>query len=354
MSEDAAAPSNGADVAVQPDAGPVQPSQPSAPAEPKPSATTREALDKAFATIEQRDAAPDQKPKIENRDPATGQFTPKDKAEAKPAEVKPAEVKPEAPKEPPKPIPAPADFNFSKAAQEAWAQTPDVVRAEVERRVGELTQGIQKYKASADAFEPVRRYDEMARQSGTTLDAALANYTSIDAIMQRDPVAGVVQVCHVMGLDPRAVAAAIVNAQQLPQPVRPQPAQPQQPDKVAGLEKTVAELRAEMIIRDFKVDHPYFDDLSDSISQMLETRFAKDLPDAYEKAIRLHPEIAAKIEADKAAKAAPPKPPEPDRTQDKAKLSVTGAPSAGSQPATRKPAGSAREAVDGAFARLGL
>jgi len=257
---------------------------------------------------------------------------------------------------------------FAKPAQEAWAQTPEPVRAEVERAIGELTQGIERYKAEASAFEPIRKYDEMARASGTTLDKALANYTGIEAGLRQDPIAGTMQIWRNIGIDPHAMVQALVAQ------VSGQPASTGVSPEIAALHGQIAEMQrrletevgsvkqtfeqqqlaakqrdAQAAVDKFASDHPYFDELSDPIAQMIETGFAKDLSDAYEKAIRLNPEISAKIEADKQ----PPKQPDPAQTR-KANLSITGTPSAGSNPTTRKPAGSTREALQGAFAQVGL
>ena len=83
------------------------------------------------------------------------------------------------------------------------------------------------------------------------------------------------------------------------------------------------------------------------MTQMVETKFAKDLSDAYDKAVRLNPEVFARIEADKAARQ-----PKQPASNAKAALSITGTPQGGSNPTT-KPAGSPREALQRAFAQLG-
>ena len=125
---------------------------------------------------------------------------------------------------------------------------------------------------------------------------------------------------------------------------------------MAPLEKTFTETQqqtkqraAETAVEAFAKDNPHFDEVADTIAEMLDTKFAKDLPDAYAKAIRLNPEVSAKIEAEKnQAK------PDPTQTRAKAAKSITGAPSSGSTPETMKPAGSPRDAIERAFAQVGL
>jgi hypothetical protein len=316
-------------------------------------------------------------PAKDNRDPVTGQFTPKEKPADAPAKIeqKPDGAKLNGQKPAPevKPVDAPVPpmlSGLTKAAQADWAKTPETVRADVERRLGELTQGIEKYKADATAFEAVRGFDEMARKSGTTLDKALAAYTGIENKLSTDPVGGMFDICRNIGVDPRQMVHAMVQAIN----GGAAPAAQRQGDspevaalkaelaaikgEVSTIGKTFAETQADARKREaqnaitkFAETHPYFDELGDTIAHMIETKFAKDLPDAYEKAVRLTPEVAAKIEADKAAQAAP-KTPDPAQTR-KAALSVTGSPTVGSHPSERKPAGSAREALQNAFAQVG-
>lgn len=369
------APSDGAaSETVQPNA-PIT-STPSTPVveSAKPAVSSREALERAFQSVTE----PPKTAAERARDEA-GRFAKAEdaKPDAKPAEAaKPAaapvvakpegqiEVKPAA-----KPaIAAPA--GFTKAAAEAWAQTPEPVRADVERRITELTQGIEGYKATV---EPIRKYVDMAKQHGTTLDAALENYTGMEDLLSRDFVGGVRLLCQNLGFHPAQLVAALTGQQVNGQHGQPSPEVAQLRQYNQSLEQKIAKLeeqfggftstfestRAADMINRFASDpaHKYFDELRPSISEMLATGYAKDLSDAYEKAVRLNPEVFAKVEADKAAKAAPtlqPATPSPDQTRTKAALSVTGSPPVGSTPNSRKPAGSAREALQNAMAQTGL
>jgi hypothetical protein len=272
-----------------------------------------------------------------------------------------------------KPAATPAPAGFTKAAQDAWAATPEPVRADVERRIGELMQGMEKYKGEVAAFEPVRKFDEMARQGGTTLERALTAYTGIEDAWRADPARGFTEVAKNFGVDPLALlndigmrltgkgvqpqggqspdlAAAMHRIAQLEQMVN---------DKVGKVEQTFEQQKkaarerdAQATVDAFAKEHPHFAEVEESIAHMLETGFAKNLQDAYDKAIRLNPDIAARIEADKAAKAASESKPEAQTR--KASLSVTGAPSTGSNPTTRKPPGSIRESLNHAISQVGI
>lgn len=285
-----------------------------------------------------------------------GKFAPK-AAEA-PADGQEA---PEAPAAQPTAAAPPA--RFVAAAKEAWAQAPEVIRTEVARMEAELTQGLQKYKESADAFEPLRQFDAMARQGGTTLPEALTAYTNMENIFRADPVRGMVAVCQNLGIDPAQMAQALAGQQ---------PTGGAAPE-VASLKSEIAALRQELTgvkqgyqeielrpvktqVEEFAAKNPFFnyvwEDIAKQIDAQKATGRAPDLQEAYQSALTLHPHLAA-IAAQTAAPAAPT-PPTPDPAQTRrASLSITGSPSV-SNTSTRKPAGSTREALDLAFAATGL
>lgn len=331
----------------------------------KPAASPREALERALAKVDggqtaapaapaataaKSEPAPDADGRLRGPD---GKFAAKDGAIAAPGTP-----------EPPKPTRQPPQ-RFNKAAQEAWGQAPEVVQAEIDRAIQELTAGIDKHKPGSEAYEAIKRYDEMARQSGTTLDKALEAYTNIEQAWVRNPAHGFVAVCQNLGVAPGAmlqhIAQALNGSPQFQQGDTPEVAALKGQitaleQKLNGFGSTLSQRNAETVIDRFIAErdangapaHPYFEDLADSIAHMLETGFAKDLSDAYAKAVRLNPEVAAKI-----AKDNEPKPDLAAQTQKKAALQITGSPHPGSNPAS-KPAGSAREAVQNALAQVGL
>ena len=338
---------------------------------PAPASTAREALERAFSSVKDSagDAASPAKPGAQRDE--SGRFAAK--APAQPDAAAPAAPTADKPASLATPDAAAAatlvaPTRFAKAAQDAWAQTPDAVRVETERAIHELTQGLDKYKGAAEAFEPLRRFDEMAKSGGTTLPAAVEAYVNMENLLRTNPVEGLREVCKNIGVDPAAMAALLAGKQPdgtaAPAGDNSEVAAlkaelAQLKNELGGVGKTLQEQQMERIrsnVDTFAAANPRFDELSDTIAEMLRTGFAKDLPDAYGKAERLHPAAAAPVTAGQTAQAAPATTPATDpaaQTRAKAALTITGSPTAGSNPSTRKPAGSPREALAAAFAQVG-
>jgi hypothetical protein len=303
------------------------------------------ALDRAFAAIEGRDEPVEDGP---TRD-ASGRFARREGEEDQPAE---AEAPPPV-EAPPVEAPAPEAAQdwpkgISAAAQQEWTKVPPTVRSEVQRRFSEMEQGIEQYR---QRFEPLRRFEEMARQGGTTIDAALHHYTGIEAILRQDPLEGLGRICQNLGLDPRSVAAHVLG-QQAPEPQQEVMALRHQLSEMqtrlthyeAEAQRTqqARQEQAVQTVSQFAEAHPRFNELAPTIKWLLDTGGAGDLEGAYTMAERLNPAPTPAPVAD--TQAAP--------QQRKAGLSIAGSP--GSNPVVRTPSKSSSEAIDRAFARQGI
>jgi hypothetical protein len=136
------------------------------------------------------------------------------------------------------------------------------------------------------------------------------------------------------------------------------------PEIDAALERRRQEQDAIKQIDAFKYEHPRFAELEKVIAGLLEHDIAENLPDAYAKAELLKPappepsasaqeQLAVQTRERIPAVQSAPIPPHAAQPR-KAKLSITGSPATGSDPATRKVPATTRDAVEKAFAQLGL
>ena len=311
-------------------------------------ATPRGSIDRAFEAIDKAEAP------VEASEPSERPRTPDGKFAAKetPAEAAPA---PEAAPVADKPVTPASDApaRFSPEAKAAWATAPEPVKAEISRAIKELEGGIEKYRAEA---EPLKPYAEMAKQSGTTLEAALARFVEMEGLLRKDLNEGVRTILAQAGLTPQQYAAHITGQPVEQADMRVHAENQTLRGEVERLRSENQQLKGDFESRErsaaqaeidaFAKDRPRFEDLRPVMGKFIEQGFAHDLASAYEMAERLKPAPAP----------SQPQPAAPDLTAQtrKGSLSVTGAPSAGSTPANRTPPKSARESLDRAFASLGL
>lgn len=318
-----------------------------------PSASTQEAVERAFEKVFGEDGV-DVEPEVD---------TPPDEAQPRGPDGKFAAK--DVPKDEPQDTPAPeqevppaeqtqyagagsaAPTRFAEAARAEWDKTPEPVRAEVNRAFREMESGIAQYR---QAYEPLKQYDEMARASGTTLDAALQNYVGLENQLRQDPMRGLEAVCQNLGTTLRDVAAKVMG-----QPV------PEKDAVIGGLQSELAALKQQIggvqqtfqqqreaqtvtTVESFAAANPRFDELSGEIATMLKTGYATGLQDAYDKAARLNPAPAPAVPA------APPPAPQTRKSA----LSVNGAPTSGSNPANRQRSATTGDAISRAFEQVGL
>ena len=236
---------------------------------------------------------------------------------------------------------APARFNDQGKAE--WANAPESVQAEVHRTIKNLEDGYAKHRESAERWERVRQFDDIARQNGREgIHQSLQQITEFEQTMMRNPIEGFEKVAKHFGLNLQAIAAHIAG----------KPADQQS----EALYRENQELKAQIamgrrteeigsFIKEFQSQQgrERFQELAPDIMMFLKTMVKDGTADerlsiAYDLADRLKPakanasSAAAKADdtASSAATASPAKT-SPDDDDDGAK-SIRGAPNGGEDP----------------------
>lgn len=251
-----------------------------------------------------------------------------------------------------------APARFMKESHGDWEKVPESIRAETHRAVTELEAGIAKHKEGSERWTELAEFDAMAKQHGTTVKQALANYIQADQLFARDPVKGVEHILKARGIDIHEFAEHILDREA-------GTASPGNDPIVAELRQEVANLKGELTqfktgqrqsvrqqidadVAAFTKTHPRVadPDFESEMSFFITSGKAKTLQEAYDLAERLIPAPAGPNVAN----------PDPADQTRKASFSPTGAPGAGSNPAgaARRRSSSIREAVQRAAQTTGL
>jgi len=344
----------------------VQQQQDTTQQEARAEPTARSAIDRAFAALEAREkgdttVATDLKPEGGDRERnPDGTFKAKaDDTTAKPVTDPKQAVKPDAAAtDPTKAVNfSEPPSRFSADAKAQWATAPEAVRAEATRAIKELEGGIEQYRQS---YEPFREFDKQLKTNGQTFKEVFDHYTGIEQLLAKSPLEGLDRICQNMGFSLREIAAHVMGQPADQQATQQEGVIRELRNQIANLEKqiggvttTIQSQQEKTVlsqIEQFAADKPRFEELSTDIAFFLKNGRAKDLQEAYDLAERLNPAPQATVSAPAATAA-----PQADTAQTrKGQLSTTGAPSSGSNPANRKPPASARDAIDRAFANVGI
>jgi hypothetical protein len=253
---------------------------------------------------------------------------------------------------------------MAEHAKRDWAAAPETVRGEVHRMAKETEAIYRQYRGDHEAFNPVRRFHEMAVGHGTTLERALNNYVTMEQKLRTDVVGGLDIIVNNLNLRTpsghklslRDIAAYIVNQSpeqhQLVQQSNATSAAQHQigalHQEVAGLKNALHQMHTQQqfvhtrsAVDVYADSHPRFDELGDLIENELKLGF--DLETAYRRAELLRPATHAAQTRTPSAQT---------RTSDK---SISGAPdvapSNGASRRPEKPVGR-REAISNAIRRV--
>jgi hypothetical protein len=257
---------------------------------------------------------------------------------------------------------------FSADAKAAWASVPDAVKGEVNRAFRELEGGLTQYQ---QIFEPLKPFYQLAEKNETTVQDALGRYVALDSQLTSEDagkrLSAIREVLEYAGLSPEQYAAQVADQ-------KPGEAQAQSDPEMRQLKSELAEMRrliggvsatlrqsresrleSELgaAVAEFAKDHPRLDEaeFTTTVTRLISNQMADNLESAYDMAERLIPAAVAGAPPAASIAALPPKP--ADQTR-KGQLSIAGAPVSGSNPAHRKPAATARESLDRAFADMGF
>lgn len=243
---------------------------------------------------------------------------------------------------------------FSADAKAAWKDAPEPVKGEIKRAITELESGLRQ---KDEQLEPLKPYFDLAKQHGVTVHDTLGRYIQMEQVLRQNPQQGLALVAQRLGMTPQDMIQALGG--QAPQG---EAATANEKDRmivslrqeIDGLKSQIGQVstsvqqsREQAVmqqVQDFAASKPRFAELEGEILRLLQTGYASDLADAYEKAERLNPAPAP---------AAPPPPTTPP-PQTRPARSVTGAPTSGSNPANRQPSTTRREAILRAAGASGL
>lgn len=267
-------------------------------------------------------------PELQKQRDATGRFVPAGQRAA----PEPAPAATQTAPEPVQDTPVPAaktyapPVGWTATAKAEFDKLPQPVKEAVAKREEEINNGFKKLQD----YKGLDTYVESAHRAGTTLPEALDRYMQAEALLERDPIQGLLWLCQSYNVDPRQLMGGQMQPGAQAQPNQGWPAgQPQgqnpyemqrymQPvvQDVAQLKQMLAQERQNKIAGDINAfasdpKNRYFENVADQMAMIIQAGSTAPLAEVYEQACYMNPEVrgllireqTAKAQADQVAKA---------------------------------------------------
>lgn len=248
--------------------------------------------------------------------------------------------------------------SWKREAQSVLSALPPDTQRLIQEREEQFHKGIEQYKSDAQYGRTLNRalspHMEYLNQIGVSPDVAIDKLIQAEKMLRTsDPqtrVQAFMKLAHDYGVDPNSLTNVPFDPYkyQLEQQLASQQAMLQQ---ITQSRQVAEEAQLGQTIEQFAQTHEYFDEVRETMADLLDKGLASDLNDAYSKAVRLNDDVFSRTtqnsgqvnqiqRANNAAKAAKA-----------AAVSVKGSPTGGMKATEAK---STEEAVRNAMAALGL
>ncbi len=199
---------------------------------------------------------------------------------------------------------AKAPASWTKEAQEAYNALPEQVKAQVHKREEDFHKGIEQYRENAHIGQvldkEIRPYADLIQQHGTTAQNVvrdlLATQKSLMMGTPEEKASVVARILRDFQVDTEAVNSLLEK----PAPAQPDPQFSQLSQEVNGLKEQLQQAQLAPFIEQvnaFAADpqNEHFALVEDDMNALLAQGRAKDLRDAYDKAVWANPETRAKL-----------------------------------------------------------
>lgn len=197
-----------------------------------------------------------------------------------------------------------APARFLPKEKELWGNVPAVVKSAISRMTQEHETEVSQYRESHENWQKLSKFDQMAKQHGATVADALERYTTLDGLLQSNPIEAIRQILGTRGITPEQYAQHVMSnpdAHKAPAaPAAPDPAYKQVSTELESVKSQLEEMRqaqaAATIIEPFRAQNPRYDELQDDIALFLQSGKIpasltplERLEAAYDMAVRINP-----------------------------------------------------------------
>lgn len=200
--------------------------------------------------------------------------------------------------------------SWNKEAAESMRGLPEDVQKHIIERENQFHKGLDQYREAANFAKNIDRaispYKEYLGQLGVSPDVAFQNLLKTEKTLRTGSQAEKVEMFHKLAHDYGLPIEVLANTSYDPQQARLKSELAFYQDQLKASQdfrQSQEDAQLSQIIGEFGQQHEYFDDLREDMAQLLEAGIAKDLDDAYAKAVRLNQGVFEKMQAKQQANA---------------------------------------------------
>ena len=261
---------------------------------------------------------------------------------------------------PPEPIDPPV--SWSAAVRESWSTLPRQIQDEIAKREADVSRGFTQHSERIKQYEPLDQVLEPVRTglgaSGISEAQYVGQLVAADAYLREKPAEAIQWLAQSYGVD---LGQVVTPANGQDEELTPELA------KIADLQRRIDEqdrrwqqtaqanqqqamARVNEQIEAFKAEpgHDHFEDVKDDMAALLSNGRAKDLADAYDKAVYANPETRAKLLTAQAETAERQRREEASRKAEEAKK-IAATNIRGSEAGAGKSVGTVRSSIEEAY-----
>lgn len=248
--------------------------------------------------------------------------------------------------------------SWKKEAQSALSQLPQETQRYIQEREEQFHKGIEQYKQDAYQGRTLGKalapHMEYLNQVGVAPETAISTLIAAEKVLRTsDPQTKAnmfMKLAHDYGVDVNSLTNVPFDPYkyQLEQQLAQQQAALQQ---LQQSRQIAEEAQLGQTIEQFAQQHEYFDEVRETMADLLDKGLASDLNDAYSKAVRLNDDVFNRTTQNSGANNQVQRANNAAKAAKAAAVSVKGSPVGGMKPSEAK---STEEAVRQAMAALGL
>lgn len=203
------------------------------------------------------------------------------------------------------PVIKPRPSSWKKDYEEHWTKLDPTLQDYIAQRESDYARGVSQYKQNFEAVQPIyealQPYMPLLQEHNIQPDQWISNLGAAHKALALGSPEEKLQMFSKLAMDYGVPLQALTGQQYDPQQsllMNELNQVKSQLNQFQSLQEQQEQIALQKEIESFQKDAPHFDEVRDTMAQLLQSGMAVDLKSAYDKAIRLHDDVWQKQQAE--------------------------------------------------------